>query len=141
MKRLPFSIMFFYTQDGHVLLQDRKSIPIDDSEWGFFGGIHEKNETPEQALIREIKEELNFDTSHHVHVHSFESPYHEGMFEGHIFASELPENHEEVFTVLEGDGMKLYHVDDLDTVKLSKLHAEVTKPIIKKFFKKKGKKN
>lgn len=137
MKKIPFSIVFFHTKDGHVLLQDRKNIPLDDSDWGFFGGLHEQGETPEQALVREIKEELDFDMSHHVHVHSFESPRNEGTFEGHVFAAELPENFEEVFTVQEGDGMKLYHVNELDTVKFSELHEEITKPLVKTYLKKK----
>jgi 8-oxo-dGTP pyrophosphatase MutT (NUDIX family) len=136
MKRLPFSILFFYTKDGRVLLQDRKNLPIDDSDWGFFGGIHQQGETPEEALKREIMEELNFETSHHVHVHSFESPRSEHLFEGHIFAAELPENHEELFTVLEGDGMQLHHVDDFDSVKFSLLHKEITTPVVKKYLKK-----
>lgn len=50
-------------KDGHVLvyLQKRsktaKRVP---GMFGFFGGGAENNETQEQALLREIKEELDF---------------------------------------------------------------------------------
>lgn len=53
----------YYIVDGnlYVLMQQRsleaKSIP---GYLSFFGGGVEENETPEQGLIREIKEELDF---------------------------------------------------------------------------------
>lgn len=44
---------------GEVLLQFRsKSAPTYPSQWGFFGGGVEDSETPEEAVIREAKEEL-----------------------------------------------------------------------------------
>ena len=48
---------------GSVFLQlrdDNPSIPFPDS-WGTFGGQIEDGETPEQAIRREISEELFFD--------------------------------------------------------------------------------
>lgn len=32
------SIVAFYRPDGKILIQDRRNIPKDDIEWGFFGG-------------------------------------------------------------------------------------------------------
>ena len=55
------SIILFYDDYGNILLQDRKDIRKHNEEYGFFGGKIEENETPEEALKREIKEELGID--------------------------------------------------------------------------------
>jgi len=49
--------------DGKILLQlrdNKPSIPYPNC-WGTFGGHIEEGETPEEAIKREIKEELNYD--------------------------------------------------------------------------------
>ena len=49
--------------DGKVLLQlrdDRPDIPYPNC-WGTFGGQVEINETPEEAIKREIREELEYE--------------------------------------------------------------------------------
>ena len=49
--------------NGEILLylrDNKPSIPF-PHHWDLFGGHIEKGETPEQALVREIKEELNID--------------------------------------------------------------------------------
>ena len=134
---IPFSILIFYTSDGHVLLQNRTSITIDSSEWGFFGGIHNPGEHPEAALCREIKEELDYDLSDFEHVSSFMHEFSSSKFHGHVFAAQLPENHTTVMRVLEGDGMGLHHISTLDSLRFAKLHSIQTLPIIKEFLKKK----
>ncbi len=45
---------------NHILLQDRKGISKYGEEWSFFGGGIEDGESPEDALIRELQEELNW---------------------------------------------------------------------------------
>jgi len=48
--------------NGKVLLQLRDNSPWLDypNHWGTFGGQIELGETPEEAIVREIKEELNY---------------------------------------------------------------------------------
>lgn len=58
MKERTVSLIVPYTEDGRILLQDRRDISKIGEDWGFFGGGIEENETPEQALVREAKEEL-----------------------------------------------------------------------------------
>ena len=50
-------------KDGKLLLQDRKNISKYWEEWSFFWWWIEAWEDSKQALIREIKEELDFDIS------------------------------------------------------------------------------
>ena len=46
-----------FNEDGEVLLQRRG----DSNKWGFPGGAIELGETPQQAAIREVKEETGLD--------------------------------------------------------------------------------
>ena len=48
--------------DGRVLITRRPNGKEMAGLWEFPGGKIEKGETPEQALIRELKEELNIET-------------------------------------------------------------------------------
>jgi len=52
--------VLFYEGDK-IILQDRKSYSKYGEEYGFFGGGIEEGESPEEALRREIKEELNIE--------------------------------------------------------------------------------
>ena len=49
-----------FVEHNKVLLQKRKSISRFGEQWGFFGGSIETGETKQEALIREIEEELSF---------------------------------------------------------------------------------
>lgn len=49
--------------DGRVLLAQRPAGKQMGGLWEFPGGKIEEGETPEQALVRELKEELGIDTS------------------------------------------------------------------------------
>ncbi|MFH1173729.1 MAG: NUDIX domain-containing protein [archaeon] len=60
MSKYNMSILCFYDKEGKILLQGRKNISKWGAEWGFFGGKIEEGETPEQAIVREICEELSY---------------------------------------------------------------------------------
>jgi 8-oxo-dGTP diphosphatase len=52
--------VFLFDRDGRLLIylrDDKPEIPF-PSYWDLFGGHLEAGETPEQALVREVKEEL-----------------------------------------------------------------------------------
>lgn len=59
MQKRRVSIILFFDKNGRILVQDRKGYKK-GADYGFFGGKIEEGETSEQALIREIKEELGF---------------------------------------------------------------------------------
>ncbi len=58
MNKRKVAILLLYDKNK-IIMQDRKEISKWGEEYAFFGGAIEKNETPQQALKREIKEELN----------------------------------------------------------------------------------
>lgn len=61
MKKIAQVLLFDHR--GRLLIylrDDRPDIPF-PNHWDFFGGHVEEGEKPEQALVREVKEELGFD--------------------------------------------------------------------------------
>jgi len=51
-------------KDNEVLLQHRdNNAPTNPNKWGLWGGRIEKDETPLEAVVRELKEELNIDVN------------------------------------------------------------------------------
>ena len=111
--------VIFYDLKNRILLQSRKTISKQGEEWGFFGGKVEAGETPEQALKREINEELSYDLKDFkflkdyppiVYTHKpMEVTY-------HVFIAKLPKLSE--FKLLEGDGFELFSVEETKALKL-----------------------
>ena len=66
--------------------------------FGIFGGQYEGDETPETALFREIREELDYQP---ISV-SFFRKYEYIDWEEHVFVTEVGENFENEIRVLEG---------------------------------------
>jgi 8-oxo-dGTP pyrophosphatase MutT (NUDIX family) len=56
-----FSVVIFYNDIWEVLLQDRRNLWKDATEWWWFGWRREWDESPVETAIREIKEETNID--------------------------------------------------------------------------------
>ena len=66
-------ILFECNNNLLIYLRDDKPEISFPNHWDLFGGQVEENETPEQALIRELKEELNIDVVDYHFSKTFES--------------------------------------------------------------------
>lgn len=90
--------MLFHDNEGNILIQDRKNIKKEGSrDYGFFGGGIKKEESPEQALIREIVEELGVDISSSFKFFKKHKEFREDLdkiLELDVFLSSIPLNYE-----------------------------------------------
>lgn len=59
-KRKVATIVFY--DSNRFMIQDRRKISKWGEDYGFFGGAIENNENAEDAIKREVKEELSFET-------------------------------------------------------------------------------
>ena len=100
------SIVAFYNDKKDILLQDRRNLTKRTAEWGFFGGGIEKGETPEAALVREIKEELCYDLKDFSYFKKRVVVYDGKSYEINIFLSKI--NDVSKFKQMEGQGMNFF---------------------------------
>lgn len=105
------ALIVFYDAKKRILLQDRKGISKRGAKWGYFGGGIEDGESPEEAVIRETKEELNFDLKDHKFIGIFKNKVDEDLIvERYVFISPLKDKLSK-FKQIEGEGMQLFTLD------------------------------
>lgn len=102
------SLIILYTDDYKILLQDRTGISKWGEDWACFGGALELGETCDDALVREIKEELNYDIKEfylYLSLQGEDSQY-------NWYYKNITKDLDKL-TVLEGAGMKLFSFDEI----------------------------
>lgn len=99
------SAVIFYDDKNRILLQDRTGYKNPGEEYGFWGGGIENGETPEQALVREIKEELNYNLKDFKFIGVFYGQHKDFKLIMYTFISKLVDVSN--FKQKEGRGMKL----------------------------------
>ena len=133
------SIFIPYKKQGNnivVYLQkrsaDTKRLP---DYFGFWGGGIEKNETPEQGLLREVKEEMDYTPSsyHFFGKYVFPRRGKNGYSEKFAFILEVKNNFENEIKILEGEYGKYFSEEEVE--KELKL-IEDDKVILSDIFKK-----
>ena len=117
MKHRRVALIVFYDDQKRILLQDREGISKIGEKWGYFGGEIEPDETPEEAVVRETKEELNFDLHNYEFIGVFSNQVTDELtVERHVFISPLKDNLSK-FKQLEGKKMRLFTLEDAKKVK------------------------
>lgn len=112
------AVAIIYLDNGQYLMQLRDDKPgiFYPDHWGTFGGAIDPGEKPEQALYRELKEELNLDVSESVFFTKMDFGFqalgikqtYRMYFEIVIKASQLQQ-----FTLGEGQAFDSFDIDDL----------------------------
>ena len=84
------SLLVLRDEEGRVLMQHRsKDAKLKPDHWAFFGGGIEEGETPEEALKREIKEELGIDAVGFKLFGRYEFKEVPGLFEKFVYVASL----------------------------------------------------
>jgi mutator protein MutT len=90
----------FINGQWYLFVQKRtQDAPLAPGIFGIFGGSIEDGETPEPALFREVREELDYQPRNLRFLRKYE---HLGC-EQHVFVTEADEDFEGEITVLEGE--------------------------------------
>ena len=122
MKEHKCALIIFH-EKNKILLQDRRQISKHGEEWGFFGGHREKRETPEQALVREVKEELDYPLKDYKFFKRYNLQLDKNnKIDHYVYLAPLPpssklkqlEGHNmELFTFKEAKKLKMVNGDDI----------------------------
>ena len=129
-KKSEKAVIAFYDDQGRILLQDRHAITETRAQWGFFGGGIELGETPEQALKREIKEELNFDLEEFEFLNNHKLILPDGKSYNKIwqFIGPLKDNLQKMVQK-EGRSMKLFTLDEARKLTIYETDIDILKSI------------
>ncbi len=109
--------------DGEILLylrDNKPNIPF-PHHWDLFGGHIEEGETPEEALIREVKEELDYDLKEYEFFKKYE------CFKGdaypnikYVFIAKVDKPIEEL-KLQEGEKLQFFSRQEIPNVKISNI--------------------
>ena len=109
------ALILFYDKRGRILLQNRRGISKHGEEWGYFGGRIKPGETAEDAIIREVKEELDFDLKEYTFIGIVRTTDQRGKIKRHVFISPLPDMKQ--LKQKEGKNMQLFSLQEAKKVK------------------------
>ncbi|GEM_PF-2731511 len=92
-----YSRVILENKEEKILLQLRKKYSIQGGKWSLFGGRIQFNESKEEALKRELREELGIEIKNPNYLFKF---YSYGVFPQHIFYAPFKSTN---FSVQEGE--------------------------------------
>lgn len=113
--------------------RDDKELPGYHS---IFGGHAEADESPEQAMLRESKEELNYIPTNHQFLEEQQGDFNGVKYIKHVYWEMVPDNFDDIVVIGEGDGGiwlteqevdKLDHLYEADRSNLIKLFGILQK--------------
>ena len=126
-----FVCILLIDEQKRFILQHRddKDTIWNPNAWSTFGGGVDEGETPEQAIIRETKEELNYNLVNPIYLLDIML----GLGHIYFFYKHILNKEKEVFRLLEGDDWGWFMIDELN--QLDWKHGAVLKDIIYDQFK------
>lgn len=99
--------------DGKSIFATQRGYGEFKGGWEFPGGKIENNETPEEALIREIKEELDADITIRSFIRTIQHTYPEFHLTMHCYLCSLASDH---MVLKEHDAVRWLTRDNIDAV-------------------------
>lgn len=133
-RRTAVLIPYAKTGRGIEFFVQRRDVdaPVRPDYYGLWGGGIEGDENPEQAMLREIQEELDVTPTGYFVYDTIETEFAVST----IFCTEVPDTFADTVTVLEGQYGKFFTLDEIkmltnmtDDVKdvLTQVHAYISK--------------
>ena len=130
MRERKVSIIVFYDEQKRILLQKR-SPNAHGVEWAFFGGGIDPGETPEQAVVRETKEELGHDLHDYRCIGTFHNQQSADFaVELNVFVAPLCD-YLDKFVLGEGEGMQLFSFEEALKLKMYPKDDDILKALQK----------
>jgi len=119
--------------NGTILLQYRdKDSKWNQDSWSEFGGQIEEGETPEEAVKRELKEELGIELADLKFFKKYELQRKKGIYEQFVFTATLnPSLKDLKKQQKEGKDLALFTYEETRDLKM----ADYTREILEDFFK------
>ena len=128
--------------NGNILLQHRdKNNKWNQDSWSEFGGQIEEGETPEEAIKRELKEELGIKLTDLKFFKKYEFQRQKGIYEQFVFTASLNYPLESLKKQQkEGKDLAFFNCEEIKNLKMAGYTRELLEDFFK-FFKKNLKKN
>ncbi|MFH1770898.1 MAG: NUDIX domain-containing protein [archaeon] len=116
--------------EGKLLMQHREDKPGFDfpNTWSLFGGAIDEGETAEEAIVREIKEEIDYDVNDYKFVEEVNFPH---LFSISMFIVPIDKELKDL-TLREGDDFDFFTKEEVFELKLS----DVARKFLEIYYKK-----
>ena len=127
------ALIILYDNNHKILLQHRtKDAPILPNYWAFFGGGIKQHETPIEAVIRETKEELNYQLKNPILIYETEFliDYKRGYM--YVFAEKFLEDKNKL-ELREGQDWGWFDKKAIKKLKMWEFDKKILLKIIEKF--------
>jgi len=121
-------------EEGRALLQHREKTALRLPDyWAFFGGEIEENETPEDAVRREAKEELGIEFKNLEFFKRYEFQQEDGLHEKFVFIAPLSVSFKELRRQQEeGQNLGLFSFEELKNLKISDYDRVILRDLFNK---------
>lgn len=124
MNQVSTALLFDGNNKLLIYLRDDKPEISFPGYWDLFGGRVEAEETPEQALVRELKEELNIDIEKYELYKTFESPTEANPNVKFVYVVKI-EAAAESLTLYEGQYLKAIDLYDYEKYRFANILAQI----------------